>query len=367
MTLRFLHLIGLFALFQALFLSFSLARSRQGHSLCRRLFAGLLFVFALQIFYSFTHSVGVGSYFRPYHRGILLLGQTGFLIGPLLYLYLRALISPDRGLRRADGVHLFPFAVALIYFGLKVLPLTEFNPWGSTLKRTYGMALLLQEAAYLVGILLMLRRHRIKPYALVLRNGIGLPAGLRLFMIGFILLWQLKLQSFVLLDVYHRWGFCPYGDSLYFLAMFLLVNGLAFGAMRHPEWVYSPRHGLATSLDDALLQRIRDYMARQKPFLDPDLTLPILARQLSLPTRQLSLLINSGFKQNFCDFINGYRIQEAQRLLANTRRAPQVLETAYEVGFNSKSAFNRAFKKQVGMTPKEFKKSAIQGPAPEVA
>ena len=62
--------------------------------------------------------------------------------------------------------------------------------------------------------------------------------------------------------------------------------------------------------------------------------------------------------QNFFDFINGYRIKEAKRLLVDPKgELLTILAIAEEVGFNSKSSFNTAFKKITGMTPTEYKKS----------
>lgn len=101
-------------------------------------------------------------------------------------------------------------------------------------------------------------------------------------------------------------------------------------------------------------------MASNKPFLAPELTLDQLALQLSLRPRVLSQVINDRLGQNFYDFINRYRIQEASRLLTNPKdRKITILEVLYEVGFNSKSSFNTLFKKYTGLTPSEFKKKSL--------
>ena len=68
-------------------------------------------------------------------------------------------------------------------------------------------------------------------------------------------------------------------------------------------------------------------------------------------------MINETVGQNFFDFVNRYRIEEAKKLLANPAdKKITVLEVLYEVGFNSKSSFNTLFKKHTGLTPSEFKK-----------
>ena len=71
----------------------------------------------------------------------------------------------------------------------------------------------------------------------------------------------------------------------------------------------------------------------------------------------LSHVINASFNQNFRDFINSYRIEESKSRLVQDDM--NILNIAYEVGFNSKSAFNTAFKKFTGMTPKEYRKKNI--------
>src|SRR5690606_27791963 len=86
------------------------------------------------------------------------------------------------------------------------------------------------------------------------------------------------------------------------------------------------------------LQQLNDYMRGQKPFLNADLTLPELAGLLGIPAHHLSQIINSEYGRNFYDFINGYRLQEAARLLKdqgyNDKYITQIM---YDSGFNSKS------------------------------
>ena len=98
------------------------------------------------------------------------------------------------------------------------------------------------------------------------------------------------------------------------------------------------------------------FMQSEKPYLDDKLTLQKLAEQIKLPEKQLSSLINQQTGKHFFDFINEFRINDAKSLL---KSQPQltVLEILYEVGFNSKSSFYTAFKKETGLTPTDYRKS----------
>src|SRR5439155_27331821 len=88
-----------------------------------------------------------------------------------------------------------------------------------------------------------------------------------------------------------------------------------------------------------------------------DLSLPKLAAKLALPTHHLSQIINARLNQNFFDFINSYRVEEAKQMLLDpAKKHYSLLVISEEVGFNSKSAFNTAFKKQTSLTPSEFRK-----------
>jgi len=105
------------------------------------------------------------------------------------------------------------------------------------------------------------------------------------------------------------------------------------------------------------LSRIQEYMTEQEPYLESNLTLENLARRLNIPSHELSLLINHQLGKHFFDFVNAYRIKKAQQLLIDpSQKSKTVLEILYEVGFNSKSSFNTAFKKHTDMTPTQYRK-----------
>lgn len=111
------------------------------------------------------------------------------------------------------------------------------------------------------------------------------------------------------------------------------------------------------------LAALQSFMTSREPFLDPDLSLRKLARQLALPERELSRLINELEGLHFFDFVNRYRIKKAAGILANPDQAPRtILEIAHHVGFNSKSSFNSAFLKHVGQTPSSFRRSREPDP-----
>jgi len=95
-------------------------------------------------------------------------------------------------------------------------------------------------------------------------------------------------------------------------------------------------------------------MADERPWLEPELTLTELAHRLRTHPALLSKVINAGCGQNFNDFVNTYRVQEARRKLADPRLAHySLVGVALESGFNSKSTFNRVFKKLLGQAPSE--------------
>ena len=98
-------------------------------------------------------------------------------------------------------------------------------------------------------------------------------------------------------------------------------------------------------------------MEVEKPFLKNKITLQEIASALDIPNHHLSQVLNDKIKQNFFDFINGYRIEALKEKLKDPKsKHLTILGIANECGFNSKASFNRIFKKNTGLTPSEYLK-----------
>ena len=105
--------------------------------------------------------------------------------------------------------------------------------------------------------------------------------------------------------------------------------------------------------------RVERFMEDEKPFLNANLSLSQLARQMGMVPRDLSFIINHGFDKNFFDFVGEYRIRYAIGLLELRQAGKTILEVMYESGFNSKSVFNTAFKQKTGMTPTQYRNRSV--------
>lgn len=111
---------------------------------------------------------------------------------------------------------------------------------------------------------------------------------------------------------------------------------------------------------DENLSKLEAFMRTEKPFLNPSLTIQDISKSIQIPTRELSILINHQLDQHFYDFVNSYRIEHAVEILKDaTKSKVTILEILYEVGFNSKSSFNTAFKKYTGYTPTDYRKTLL--------
>ncbi|MEO6285706.1 MAG: AraC family transcriptional regulator [Dyadobacter sp.] len=106
------------------------------------------------------------------------------------------------------------------------------------------------------------------------------------------------------------------------------------------------------------VQMLGQLMNVEKPYLDFEISLIRLASQFDTSPHLLSYIINNGFGENFFQFINRYRVEEAKRLILDPKMNHlNLVGIAYEAGFNSKTVFNTTFKKTTGQTPTEFKKN----------
>lgn len=148
------------------------------------------------------------------------------------------------------------------------------------------------------------------------------------------------------------------------LAMAFVVLFIAFYGMVYPE-VYRLKtvekiqkyaQSKLTIADLELMKnRLEQLMEERKPYLNSKLLKAELAEMLGTSNPELARLLNENIGMNFFEYVNYYRIREFVAL-AKTEKAQQLtfFGLAQEAGFNSKTTFNKSFKKLMGVSPTEY-------------
>lgn len=160
-----------------------------------------------------------------------------------------------------------------------------------------------------------------------------------------------------------------------FLSIFLTCCIISFFAFRQPrlyqespiesndnnhqeQAIAKDKNLVAEEEREEIILRLEKYMTEEKPYLNPKIRMPVLAKALVLSPHVFSHLINKHYDMNFFGFINQYRVQHAEKLLIKENHQHFTLESIGEMsGFNSKSTFNNRFKEIKGMSPGEYKRS----------
>ena len=115
------------------------------------------------------------------------------------------------------------------------------------------------------------------------------------------------------------------------------------------------KSGLSNISKIEITKKLEQLIETEKTYLNPELSLNELARKIDTQPNYLSQILNEHFEMNFYDFINSKRVDEfCSKVKNNELKHYKLIEIAYECGFNSKSAFNRNFKRFLGITPSEY-------------
>jgi len=285
----------------------------------------------------------------------------GFLFGPLLFFYTESITQKEFSVKPYDLFHLIVFIIFFVDSLIKIrIPFLYLY-----------IVLYVQTTPYMIASFLLIFNYRetIKNYFSSIDK---LSLTWMLYVVGaFFVMWMVDLTDFILSNLKLIGNLA--GMYLVFVSLminFLFAILIFYKALQHPEILAGiteiekpPKYEqsrLTETEKTEYLQKINSYFETQKPYLNPELKITEVAKQLNVSVKYLSQVINESLGKNFYDFINSYRIEEAKRQLINEIDSKKtVLEVLYESGFNSKSAFNSAFKKHTGFTPTEFRKQPL--------
>lgn len=118
----------------------------------------------------------------------------------------------------------------------------------------------------------------------------------------------------------------------------------------------SPASSLAEDKMEQIANKLKEVMSKDSLFLEDDLSLRRLSDVIAVSENHISETFSQFLNTNFFQFVNSYRIERAMSLLTSTNKTISVI--AFDVGFNSKSTFNTAFKKTAGTTPTAYRNDA---------
>jgi AraC-like DNA-binding protein len=258
-----------------------------------------------------------------------------------------------------------PFIGAVIFLLIFDSSVDRFIIWESIIDLNTTLLILAHNLIYIVLSLLSLESTTLRFkgfYRSILISSNN--RWLQVLLVGFIVIWIVNLNSFAIYMILQRPGWCAYTASIYALTAFLFINTIMFFLLLKPDVYYIIAKYKSNKLEEAVkleyLQRLNSHMETHKPFLNPDITLESLAKEIAVNPRILSQIINETYKKNFKSFILEYRIKESMKILADSNHSNlTILEVLYQVGFNSKSAFNNQFKLFTNLTPIEYRSKAI--------
>ncbi|MFN4312676.1 MAG: helix-turn-helix domain-containing protein [Chitinophagaceae bacterium] len=367
--------------------------------------AWLAFLLLLAALYVFPWTVGFAGWYdnQPY-RDILFYVpfQHLFLIGPVLFMYVRSLLNPAAVFRKRDVWHFLPgilyagYSLAAYvvdqwvmrqYFFLFSEQDPDFDSW-------YQAAGLFSFLLYVTVSLVYYRRYKRLLYQWVSNADTYLFRWIQNFLVTFSLVLTLRF-FFLLAGLFFEvgysdawWYYLLFSVLFYYVAVAGYSNALRgkFGFRLYEagrkKWLISmdafdagkqiedPQEleGLIWEPQAEVKQESADWswwknrlmsaMEQEQLYADPELTLKSLAQHLSTNTSVLSRAINQGFGVNFNDFVNHFRIEEFKRLVEIGEQQRQtLLALAFQCGFNSKATFNRAFRRALSMSPNQYVRS----------
>jgi AraC-like DNA-binding protein len=330
-----------------------------------------LTILLIALTFSVAHILFAGSVINHMSVEVYSVGDpTFYLAAPLLWFYVLELTGQRVGWNRGTILHFLPFLIIIIFsLSFRAADYAAFQTFLIKNHRwitiSFWAALVIQFSCYQV---LVHRRWAAYKRAIKLEMSNTDDVSVewvRFFLIVFLAINVLFLVGLVAAIHFGDGSWLPKGTAVLFS---LSIFALGYKGILQKEVFQSvspieqqSQSAIVSSKnrgDEGKLNTLMDHMVSQKSFLNPELTLTDLARQVGMTRGQLSALINESTEDNFYDFVNKYRVEEVKRLMADPKfQNYNMLGLALESGFKSKSTFNLIFKRFTGLTPSEFRKN----------
>lgn len=378
-----LTLLNVLSTGSAVFLSFLvLTVRREVNVIANRWLALFLLLLSSALFDGNLKIFGFAE--EPYWL-IFLLNFNFLVLAPTLYLCVLRFVTPNRNFRIKDLWHFSPSMLLMtlnFLVWLSIPEVAQAEPSTTAVELEVAdviviALIVLQIVGYLFFSFRVLLRHQRN-----IENFTATPEEFQLkwlfyFLCGvglMVLTWLLEVFFLPIEQTESKYSFV-YFIAIYVLGYFALQQKEVFPFSpeqaeeaekileEQDESLSSRRQRIPEDQFDQLKALLLESMEKDRPYLNPEISLAGLAKHQDLSLHEISELINLGFGENFAQFINRYRVEESKKLLLSKKHSHlTMVGIAFEAGFNSKTAFNTAFKKNVGISPTEFQKQERSNP-----
>ncbi|MDN5215480.1 helix-turn-helix domain-containing protein [Fulvivirgaceae bacterium BMA12] len=320
-----------------------------------------MFLIVVHLFLFYTEFSGA-AFEYPFLLGVSL--PLPLLQAVFLYFYVGSLTNLLPKNRSILLLHLLPAAIAYLYLiSFFMLPSDEkifvYENQGAGYEIFLSLlnyATIISGIAYVTWSLLLLRRHR--------RNILDKFSDVEKINLRWLQILTWGMGGIWLIVIFEEGSIFTFSGVVIFvflIAFFGIKQVRIFASNEPAEVDAAPpkgkyaKSGLNEALSSRLYEQLITRMNSEALYRNGDLSIGDLASQLDVHPNYLSQVINEREGRNFYDFVNHYRVEEFKRLIADPKNHHlTLLSMAFDCGFNSKSAFNRYFKKNTGQTPSEY-------------
>lgn len=291
------------------------------------------------------------------------------LTTPILYFYVHFLISGKAIIKKKTYKYFIPYFVSFTYLAIKAIELSK-SEFDMFINKPFldqplffGAISIMEFLAvpfYSVLIFKLLLKHKVKIKELYsYKKGIDLN-WLNLIVVFFVMGWL-----FIYIPYFFKWsedlrlGLTLNAVLIFYIGFFGIRQTQIFIKENDENHKSNgdkyKKSGINNSSIEGLKAKLVNYMEKEKPYLDNELSIYKIAKDLDVSSHILSQVFTIGLNKSFYSVINEYRVQEFKRKIeAGEHKTYTLLSIAMDSGFNSKSSFNRIFKNVTGTTPSSY-------------
>lgn len=313
-------------------------------------------------------------------------GLIPLTFGPFLFLYTKSLIFNSKFLKAKEYLHFIPFLVLTILYFLFFQDKLNFQSGFDIFRKDgfiaariiYGLIFIGSVIYYSSATLYMINKYRKMKYDSFSYFSSNNMLNWLYFLSAFFLAMYL---FFTIMAFYNIFAGTKFFEIEYFsdLSLVMLTFSVSYFGIKQtylfnrvidlieeeksdePQKEKYKNSNLTDETKSEYIQQILDFMSAERPYLNPELTIQDLSKQMNITRHHLTEILNNDLGKNFFNFVNEYRVEEVKkRLLDSKFEHLTIVAIAFDSGFNSKSTFNSIFKQQTATTPSKWRDDEIK-------